>query len=63
MTDDKPDPIVVRESDGTLWVYPGGNRAFGTHQELGSGWKLTFTGDITGDGVSDLLGVQRAIPG
>jgi hypothetical protein len=52
----------VRVSDGTLWVYPGASKALGTRKQLGSGWggirSLTYTGDITGDGVSDLIGVQ-----
>ncbi|MCO6008249.1 FG-GAP-like repeat-containing protein [Actinoallomurus purpureus] len=62
--DGKPDLIAVRKSDGTLWVYPGGNRAVGSATKLGSGWggirSLTLTGDITGDGAPDLVGVEAS---
>ncbi|MCO5968981.1 FG-GAP-like repeat-containing protein [Actinoallomurus soli] len=62
--DGKPDLIAVRKSDGTLWVYPGGNKALGKSKQLGSGWggvrSLTLTGDITGDGASDLVGVEAS---
>ena len=60
--DGKPDLIAVRASDGTLWVYPGADKAVGTRTQLGTSWNgirsLTYTGDVTGDGVSDLIGVQ-----
>ena len=60
--DGRPDLIAVRVSDGTLWVYPGADKAVGTRTQLGTSWSgirsLTSTGDITGDGVSDLIGVQ-----
>ncbi|MFL6054255.1 MAG: FG-GAP-like repeat-containing protein [Actinoallomurus sp.] len=62
--DGRPDLIAVHKSDGTLWVYPGGDRILGSATELGSGWggirSLTLTGDVTGDDLPDLIGVEAS---
>ena len=59
--------LVVRKADGTLWAHMGiGQSHFGGRQtvKLGSGWNksdLLFTsGDLTGDGIADLLARDRA---
>ncbi len=59
--DSKPD-IVARDRQGVLWLYRGtGNprKPFASRLKVGPGWnqfnKLVATGDVDGDGHSDLL--------
>ncbi|MCY0917935.1 VCBS repeat-containing protein [Streptomyces sp. H27-G5] len=68
VTGDGRADLLARGTDGALWAYPGtGNTAapFGDRVKIGSsGWngfgKLTAAGDITGDGRTDLVGVDSA---
>lgn len=62
--DGKPEILAVRKSDGTLWLYPGGANALGTHYKIGNGgWNgmkdLTGIGDLTGDGKPDLIAAKK----
>ncbi|MGW1511004.1 FG-GAP-like repeat-containing protein [Streptomyces sp. NPDC002394] len=66
-TGDGREDLIARESaTGKLWLYPGtGTGAVGTRKLIGSGgWnamdKLTAFGDLTGDGRSDLLAVEKS---
>ncbi|MFE9792896.1 FG-GAP-like repeat-containing protein [Streptomyces goshikiensis] len=63
--DGKPD-LLARASTGakTLWLYPGlGNGKFGDRIDNG-GWgsinQVSGVGDITGDGRSDVLAVEKS---
>ncbi|MGW8766281.1 FG-GAP-like repeat-containing protein [Streptomyces sp. NPDC055815] len=64
--DGREDVIAREASTGKLWLYPGtGTGAVGTRVLIGSGgWnamdKLTAYGDMTGDGRSDLLAVEKS---
>ncbi|WP_327257510.1 FG-GAP repeat domain-containing protein [Streptomyces sp. NBC_01244] len=66
VTGDGRADLLARGTDGTLWVYPGnGTAGFGDRVKIGaSGWnglkKLAAVGDITGDGRTDLVGVNSA---
>ncbi|QEV50545.1 VCBS repeat-containing protein [Streptomyces platensis] len=59
--DGKPD-IVARDKQGVLWLYKGTGdlrKPFASRMKVGTGWnqfnKLVATGDVDGDGRSDLL--------
>ena len=61
--------VVARDSGGSLWLYPGtgtgtGAGAFGPRRQIGSGWgaytALIGAGDVTGDGIPDLLARDAA---
>ncbi|MBD0742336.1 VCBS repeat-containing protein [Streptomyces sp. CBMA152] len=59
--DMKPD-IVARDKQGVLWLYKGTGdlrRPFAPRVRIGGGWnqfnKLVATGDVDGDGHSDLI--------
>ncbi|MEV6833808.1 VCBS repeat-containing protein [Streptomyces sp. NPDC051133] len=59
--DRKPD-VVARDKQGVLWLYKGTGdprKPFASRVKVGSGWnqfnKLVATGDVDGDGHSDLL--------
>ncbi|WP_344793670.1 GH25 family lysozyme [Frondihabitans peucedani] len=55
--------IVTNDSSGTVRFYPRTATGFGTSTVIGTGWTVYNTlvspGDLTGDGVSDLL-VRRS---
>ncbi|MDN3268552.1 FG-GAP-like repeat-containing protein [Streptomyces sp. MA15] len=64
---DRREDLIAREkATGKLWLYPGtGNGSLGTRKLLGaSGWNsmnhITAYGDLTGDGRSDLIAVQKS---
>ncbi|MFF1507937.1 FG-GAP-like repeat-containing protein [Streptomyces sp. NPDC058326] len=66
-TGDTREDVIARETaTGKLWLYPGtGTGALGTRKLIGSGgWnamdKLTAFGDLTADGRSDLLAIEKA---
>ncbi|MFC9113410.1 FG-GAP-like repeat-containing protein [Streptomyces sp. NPDC057092] len=66
-TGDRREDVVAREkATGKLWLYPGtGTGSLGTRKLLGaSGWNsmnhITAYGDLTGDGRSDLIAVQKS---
>ncbi|WP_086828355.1 FG-GAP-like repeat-containing protein [Streptomyces sp. NRRL B-24572] len=66
-TGDGREDVIAREgSTGKLWLYPGtGTGAVGSRQLIGSGgWnamdKLTAFGDLTADGRSDLLAIEKS---
>ncbi|MFD9795550.1 FG-GAP repeat domain-containing protein [Streptomyces sp. NPDC059070] len=59
--DSRPD-IVARDKQGVLWLYKGTGdlaKPFAQRVQIGGGWnqfnKLVATGDVDGDGHSDLL--------
>ncbi|OIJ95356.1 FG-GAP repeat domain-containing protein [Streptomyces monashensis] len=59
--DGRPD-ILARDKQGVLWLYKGTGdprKPFASRVKVGSGWnqfnKLVATGDVDGDGHSDLL--------
>ncbi|WP_137994098.1 FG-GAP-like repeat-containing protein [Streptomyces vilmorinianum] len=64
--DGREDLIAREASTGKLWLYPGtGTGSLGTRKLIGSGgWngmsKITAFGDLTGDGRSDLLAVEKS---
>ncbi|HZF90772.1 FG-GAP-like repeat-containing protein [Streptomyces sp.] len=64
--DGREDLIAREAATGKLWLYPGtGTGSLGSRLLLGSGgWnsmsKITAFGDLTGDGRSDLLAVEKA---
>ncbi|MGW2764209.1 FG-GAP-like repeat-containing protein [Streptomyces sp. NPDC001275] len=64
--DGREDLIAREASTGKLWLYPGtGTGSLGTRRLLGSsGWNsmnhITAFGDLTGDGRSDLIAVEKA---
>ncbi|MET9852088.1 VCBS repeat-containing protein [Streptomyces sp. NPDC006450] len=66
VTGDGRADLLARGTDGSLWAYPGnGTTSFGDRVKIGdAGWngfkKLTAVGDITGDGRTDLVGVNSA---
>ncbi|MEO7060967.1 MAG: GH25 family lysozyme [Lapillicoccus sp.] len=58
-TGDARGDVIGRTANGDLYVYPGGDRTFGTPTRIGTGWNM-FTdvvapGDVTGDGRPDLV--------
>ncbi|MFI8914872.1 FG-GAP-like repeat-containing protein [Streptomyces sp. NPDC053513] len=66
-TGDGREDVVAREaSTGKLWLYPGtGTGAVGTRKLIGSGgWnamdRITAFGNLTGDGRSDLVAVEKS---
>ncbi|MER5778959.1 VCBS repeat-containing protein [Streptomyces sp. NPDC002039] len=67
VTGDGRADLLSRDTDGTLWVHPGTGSAsalFGGRVKIGSGWnglnKLAAVGDITGDGRTDVVGVDSS---
>ncbi|MGA5795106.1 FG-GAP-like repeat-containing protein [Streptomyces cellulosae] len=64
--DDREDLIAREKATGKLWLYPGtGTGSLGARRLLGaSGWNsmnhITAYGDLTGDGRSDLIAVQKS---
>ncbi|MFZ3498104.1 FG-GAP repeat domain-containing protein [Streptomyces sp. 5.8] len=66
VTGDGRADLLARGTDGSLWAYPGNGAAgFADRVKIGSsGWngfkKLAPVGDITGDGRTDLVGVDSA---
>jgi hypothetical protein len=64
--DGREDLIAREASTGKLWLYPGtGTGSVGTRKLIGSGgWnamsRITAVGDLTGDGRSDLMAVEKA---
>jgi hypothetical protein len=64
--DGREDLIAREASTGKLWLYPGtGTGSLGARRLIGaSGWNamrhITAFGDLTGDGRSDLIAVQKA---
>nr|WTB32669.1 FG-GAP-like repeat-containing protein [Streptomyces sp. NBC_00830] len=64
--DGREDLIAAEASTGRLWLYPGtGNGSLGTRKLIGTaGWNgmrnITALGDLTGDGRSDLVAVERS---
>ncbi|WP_326575718.1 FG-GAP-like repeat-containing protein [Actinacidiphila glaucinigra] len=64
--DGREDVIASEKATGKLWLYPGtGSGGLGTRKLIGNGgWnsmgRLAAFGDLTGDGRSDLLGVEKA---
>ncbi|MFE1904535.1 peptidase inhibitor family I36 protein [Streptomyces gardneri] len=65
-TGDAREDVIAREkATGKLWLYPGtGTGALGARKLIGSGgWnamdRLTAFGDLTADGRSDLLAVEK----
>ncbi|MFE5594233.1 FG-GAP-like repeat-containing protein [Streptomyces sp. NPDC056549] len=64
--DGREDVIAREKATGKLWLYPGnGSGGLGARKLIGSGgWngmgRLAAFGDLTGDGRSDLLGVEKA---
>ncbi|MFI0805946.1 FG-GAP-like repeat-containing protein [Streptomyces echinatus] len=64
---DGREDLVTREAaTGKLWLYPGtGTGSLGSRRLIGAGgWngmsKITAFGDLTGDGRSDLLAVEKS---
>ncbi|WP_217141319.1 FG-GAP-like repeat-containing protein [Streptomyces sp. AC627_RSS907] len=64
---DGHEDLIAREaSTGKLWLYPGtGTGSLGARELIGSGgWNamslITAFGDLTGDGRSDLIAVEKA---
>lgn len=68
MTGDGRADLVARGTDGALYVYPGtgsGSSVFASRVKIGAGgWngfnKIAAVGDITGDGLGDLVGVDSS---
>ncbi|MFD7440116.1 FG-GAP-like repeat-containing protein [Streptomyces sp. NPDC059909] len=64
--DGREDLIAGEASTGKLWLYPGtGTGSLGTRKLIGTGgWNgmrnITAFGDLTGDGRSDLIAVEKA---
>ncbi|WP_406054326.1 FG-GAP-like repeat-containing protein [Streptomyces sp. NBC_01077] len=64
--DGREDVIVREKASGKLWLYPGtGSGGLGARKLIGTGgWNtmglLAAFGDLSGDGRSDLLGVEKA---
>ncbi|MDV5145168.1 VCBS repeat-containing protein [Streptomyces sp. SBC-4] len=71
--DSRPDVLAVDAADGKLWLYPGNTSGgLGARKELSTGWGIVRTmagvGDLTGDGLPDVLavwedGTARLYPG
>ncbi|MFI9720007.1 FG-GAP repeat domain-containing protein [Streptomyces sp. NPDC052396] len=66
LTGDGKTDIVARDKQGVLWLYKGtgnANKPFAGRTKISGGWnqytKLVSTGDVDGDGHSDLLAVDK----
>ncbi|MFI6861616.1 FG-GAP repeat domain-containing protein [Streptomyces sp. NPDC050421] len=62
LTGDGKADLLARDREGVLWLYRGTGTAgapFAARNRVGGGWNaythLVSTGDLTNDGVSDLL--------
>ncbi|WDM16161.1 VCBS repeat-containing protein [Streptomyces lavenduligriseus] len=63
--DGLPDLLARASSTGHLWLYPGAQKTgFGARVDIGAGWnvydKIASPGDMNGDGLADLVGVDAA---
>ena len=63
-----PDVVMRQASTGTLYLYPGySGGVFGPRVTIGTGWNtmalVAGVGDLTGDGVPDLVGRKKAAYG
>jgi hypothetical protein len=64
--DGREDVIAREASTGKLWLYPGtGTGSVGSRKLIGTGgWnamsRITAVGDLSGDGRSDLMAVEKA---
>jgi hypothetical protein len=63
-SDGRTDVVAREPSTGRLWFYPGnGSGRFSSGRVIGNGWNgisdLAVTGDVDGDGRSDLLGTAK----
>jgi hypothetical protein len=64
--DGREDVIAREASTGKLWLYPGtGTGTLGSRKLIGTGgWnamsRITAVGDLSGDGRSDLMAVEKA---
>ncbi|MEU7516666.1 VCBS repeat-containing protein [Streptomyces sp. NPDC042898] len=71
--DGRPDVLAVDDAEEKLWLYPGdASGGLGARKEVSTGWGIVRTmagvGDLTGDGLPDLLavwedGTARLYPG
>jgi hypothetical protein len=61
---DKRADLMSVGADGRLWLYPGDGRGgVGAAKEIGNGWsgyRVIPAGDLTGDGIVDVLAVRDA---
>ena len=62
--DGRVDLLARRNTDGTLWLYPGRSTGFGPRTQLGTGWNsyrdLVGVGDFDRDGFTDLAAVRSS---
>lgn len=62
--DGRVDLIARRNSDGTLWMFPGRATGFGSRKQIGTGWNsmrdLVGVGDFDRDGFTDLAAVRSS---
>ncbi|RSS53086.1 VCBS repeat-containing protein [Streptomyces sp. WAC01280] len=71
--DGRPDVLAVDDAEEKLWLYPGdASGGLGARKEVSTGWGIVRTmagvGDLTGDGLPDVLavwedGTARLYPG
>ncbi|WP_327289692.1 FG-GAP repeat domain-containing protein [Streptomyces sp. NBC_01198] len=67
LTGDGKADLLGRDASGVLWLYKGTDSTtapFAARTGIGAGWNtyttLTATGDLTGDGKADLVGVDAS---
>ncbi|MEV0580844.1 VCBS repeat-containing protein [Streptomyces sp. NPDC050392] len=67
LTGDRKADLLARDSGGVLWLYRGTSSIkspFASRTRVGGGWntynRLVSTGDITGDGINDLIATDRS---